>query len=248
MKLQGQVAIVTGAARGIGLAIAGSFQREGARVVIADLDAAAAEEAAAGLNAKVAGTALAVPVDVTVPGDSERLMAQTEAWFGAADLLVCNAGIVRPGAPIEEIAPETWDRVLGVNLMGCVYPTKAFVPAAKARGSGGIVYIASVAGQVGGVAAEMTYSVSKGGVLALNKAVARQLAPHGIRVNAIAPGAIRTGMTDTLDYPPSVRAGIPLGDYGDVPDIAEAAVYLASADSKYVTGATLDVNGGMFMR
>ena len=94
----------------------------------------------------------------------------------------------------------------------------------------------------------MTYSVSKAGVLALTKAMARQLAPHGVTVNAIAPGAIQTAMTDVLNYPPSVRASIPLGDYGSVEDIAAAALYLASEDGRYVTGATLDVNGGLFMR
>jgi len=145
-------------------------------------------------------------------------------------------------------APETWDHVLSVNLMGCVYSTRSFVPAAKARGTGRIIYIASVAGQVGGVSAEMTYSVSKAGVLALTKAMARQLAPHGVTVNAIAPGAVQTAMTDILNYPPSVRASIPLGDYGSVEDIAAAALYLASEDGRYVTGATLDVNGGLFMR
>ena len=248
MKLQDQTAVVTGAARGIGRAIAESFVREGANVVIADLDADGAAASAAALNALAAGAAHAIGTDVASPGDCARLLAGTEARFGAADILVCSAGIVRPGAPIEDIAPETWDQVLSVNLMGCVHPTTAFVPAARARGSGRIIYIASVAGQVGGVSAEATYTVSKAGVLALTKAVARQLAPHGVTVNAIAPGAVQTAMTDILNYDPSVRAGIPLGDYGTVEDIAAAALYLASEDAGYVTGATLDVNGGLFMR
>ena len=108
--------------------------------------------------------------------------------------------------------------------------------------------MASVAGQVGGVAAEITYSVTKAGVLCLTKAMAKQLGPFGITVNAIAPGTIETSMTDILQYPAEVKKSIPLGRYGDVNDISSAALYLASSDSKYVTGATLDVNGGLSMR
>jgi 3-oxoacyl-[acyl-carrier protein] reductase len=108
--------------------------------------------------------------------------------------------------------------------------------------------MASIAGQVGGVASEMTYPVTKAGVLSLTKAVARQLGPYNVTVNAIAPGAIQTTMTEVLQYPPEVRKSIPLDHYGDVSDIAAAAMYLASDDARYVTGATLDVNGGMLMR
>lgn len=244
MSIRGKTAVVTGGARGIGLAIAAQFLEDGARVLIADLDAEAAEQAAAELGPSCTATAC----DVSDAASCDALIATAEASFGAPDILVCNAGVVRRSAPIEEIMPETWNKVLGVNLMGCVYPTRAFAPLAKARGSGRIVYMASVGGQVGGVTAEMTYAVSKAGVLGLTKAVARQLAPYGITVNAVAPGAIVTGMTETLQYPPEVRQGIPLGTYGETRDIAEAALYLASDAAKYVTGATLDVNGGMFMR
>ena len=132
--------------------------------------------------------------------------------------------------------------------MGCIYPTQIFAPQAKARRSGRIIYMASVAGEVGGVSAEITYSVSKAGVLCLTKAVARQLAPYGVTVNAIASGAIQTAMTDVLQYDPTVKQSIPLARYGDVGDIAAAALYLASSDAAYVTGATLDVNGGLFMK
>lgn len=248
MRLKDKTAVITGAARGIGRATAERFVREGATVVIADRNAEGAAETAAALNAEVPGTAHSVGVDVTSEQECNRLMVEAEAFCGAPDILVCCAGIIRPSKLIEEIEAENWDDMLSINVMGCVWPTKAFVPAAKARGSGRIVYIASVAGQVGGVAAEMTYTVSKAGVLALSKAMARQLAPFGVTANAIAPGAVRTAMTDIMNYPPSVRASIPLGDYGQVEDIAAAALYLVSEDGRYVTGATMDVNGGMFMR
>lgn len=248
MRLRNKIAIVTGGARGIGRAIAKAYVREGAKVVIADKDLEEAERTAASLNDMIAAAAIASQIDVSSPDASLHLMAETDARFGAPDILVCSAGIVRPGAMIEDITPNTWDQMLAVNLMGCVHPTRAFIPAAKRRGSGRIIYIASVAGQVGGVSAEMTYSVSKAGVLALTKAMARQAAPYGVTVNAIAPGAVETAMTDILNYDASVLAGIPLGDYGSVDDIAAAALYLASEDGRYVTGSTLDVNGGLFMR
>ncbi|MNV59787.1 3-oxoacyl-[acyl-carrier-protein] reductase FabG [compost metagenome] len=138
--------------------------------------------------------------------------------------------------------------------MGCVYATRAFAAHAKRGGSpdslgrGRIIFIASVAGQVGGVAAEMTYSVSKAGVLCLAKSVARQLGSYGVTVNCISPGTIETDMTKVLDYPETVKQSIALGRYGQVDDISGAAAYLASDDGKYVTGASLDVNGGIFMR
>lgn len=248
MRLEHQTAVVTGAARGIGFAIAQRFAREGARVMIADLDAVAAEATASRIEAETPGRALAVAVDVASKPDCTRMMESATARFGEVNILVCNAGIVRRGTPIEDIAPETWEKMIGVNLMGSIYPTQIFAPQAKLRGSGRIIYMASVAGEVGGVSAEITYSVTKAAVLCLTKAVAKQLAPHGVTVNAIAPGPTETAMTNILQYDPSVRRSIPLGRYGTAEDIAAAALYLASEEARYVTGATLDVNGGLFMR
>lgn len=248
MKLDGKVAVITGASRGIGRAIADLYAREGACVVLADIDESAAREAADAIATAYGCSTLAVKIDVASADDNRVLIAKATERFGKIDLLVCNAGIVRPARPIEDITPEQWRQVIDINLMGCVYATQFFAPEAKARKQGRIIYMASVAGEVGGVSSEISYSVSKAAVLCLTKAVARQLGPHGITVNAIAPGAIRTAMTDILQYPPGVKESIPLQRYGDVDDIAAAALYLACDDAKYVTGTTLDVNGGMYMR
>ncbi|MFX1689803.1 SDR family NAD(P)-dependent oxidoreductase [Paraburkholderia sp. A2RI-6] len=247
-KLASKTAIVTGAARGIGLAIAERFAMEGANVVLADLDHDGVKSAATNIAERFNVTATPVRVDVSSPEENARLVDDAIKQFGRVDILVCNAGIVRPGKPIEEITPEQWRQVIDINLMSCVYATTAFVPHAKANRNGRIIYMASVAGQVGGVASEMTYPVTKAGVLCMTKAVARQLGPYNVTVNAIAPGAIQTAMTEVLQYSPEVKKSIPLDRYGDVSDIAAAALYLASDDARYVTGATIDVNGGMAMR
>ncbi|MFL9926755.1 SDR family NAD(P)-dependent oxidoreductase [Herbaspirillum lusitanum] len=247
-KLSGKTALITGAARGIGRGIARRFAAEGANVVIVDLDRAGAQSAAEEVAAEFEVQALALRADVGSAADNADMIAQAVARFGELDILVCNAGIVRPGKPLEDITPEQWQQVIDVNLLGYVYATASFIPHAKRRKSGKIIYMASVAGQVGGVAAEVTYSVTKAGVLCLTKATAKQLGAWNINVNAIAPGTIETAMTDVLNYSPEVKKGIPLGRYGEVDDISAAALFLASEDSKYATGATLDVNGGLFMR
>lgn len=248
MRLEGKSALVTGAARGIGYAIAEAFAREGARVAVADRDATGAQKAASAIQSAFGRVAIGLHADVAKAEDNRRIVASAIEHFGQLDILVCNAGIVRKGRPIEDIAPEQWREVIDVNLLSCVYATQAFVPHAKARRSGRIVYIGSVAGQMGGVSAEIPYSVTKAGVLCLAKSMAKQLAAFDVTVNAIAPGPIETAMTDVLQYDDSMKRSIPLQRYGAVSDIAAAAVYLASADAGYVTGATIDVNGGLYMR
>lgn len=248
MRLDGKSALITGAARGIGYAIAEAFAREGARVALADLDGAGAESAAVALGKAHGREAIGLRADVAKVEDNRRIVTSAIERLGQIDILVCNAGIVRKGRPIEEITPEQWQAVIDVNLLSCVYATQAFVPHAKARRSGRIIYMGSVAGQMGGVSAEIPYSVAKAGVLCLAKSMAKQLAAFGVTVNAIAPGPIETAMTDVLQYDESMKRSIPLQRYGAVADIAAAAVYLASEDAGYVTGATIDVNGGLYMR
>jgi len=248
LKLEGKVTVVTGASRGIGRGIAEIYAREGASVVLADIDGDGARTAAEEISAQYGTAAHAIRTDVASAADNQAMLALAQEKFGRVDVLVCNAGIVRPARPIEDITPEQWRQVIDINLMGCVYATQAYAPMAKQRQHGRIIYMASVAGEVGGVSAEITYSVTKAAVLCLTKAMAKQLGPHGITVNAIAPGAIQTAMTDVLQYPPSVKEGIPLRRYGEVHDIAAAALYLASDDAAYVTGTTMDVNGGMYMK
>src|SRR4051812_7755699 len=193
-KLAGQTAIVTGAARGIGHGIAQRFAEEGANVVLADLDENGVMKAADDISARYGVKAMPIRIDVASPDDNTRMVGDAIKLFGQLDILVCNAGIVRPGRPIEEITPDQWQQVIAINLMSCVHATTAFIPHAKENRSGRIIYMASVAGQVGGVASEITYSVTKAGVLCLTKAVAKQLGPYNVTVNAIAPGAIQTAM------------------------------------------------------
>lgn len=248
MRLAGQTAIVTGASRGIGRAIAETFVREGANVLLADIDGPAAVAAAQEIASRHGERAIACRTDVASQADNQAMIDAALQAFGAIDILVCNAGIVRKARPLEDITPEQWREVIDINLMSCVYATQAAIPHLKARRAGRIIYMASVAGEIGGVSAEITYSVTKAGVLCLTKAVAKQLGGYNVTVNAIAPGTIETAMTQVLQYDPAVKASVPLGRYGEVGDIAAAALYLASEDGKYLTGTTLDVNGGLFMR
>ena len=247
MKLKSKTAVITGGARGIGKAIASLFACEGANIVLADVDFDAVQQTSTEIGG-LGGKCVAMSCDVSKYDDNQNLAHKATEIFGALDILVCNAGIVRSACPIEDITPATWEKVLGVNLMGSVYATQAAIPHFKRQKRGSIVYMASVGGEVGGVASEATYSVSKAAVLCLTKAVAKQLAPFNVRVNAIAPGAVHTAMTDILQYDDAVINSIPLKKLGNVKDIAAAALFLSSEDANYITGTTLDVNGGMYMR
>jgi NAD(P)-dependent dehydrogenase (short-subunit alcohol dehydrogenase family) len=245
MLLEGKTAIITGAAsaRGIGKATAQLFAEHGARVALVDLAAADPEGAAAGLGPQHRGYAC----DVRDKTGCETTARQVIADFGQADILVNNAAISRSNR-IMEIAPADYDEVMDVNLRGTLYMSQALIPHFRQRRCGVIVCLASVAAlRGGGIFGGPHYAASKGGVLSLVKAMARELAPDGIRVNAIAPSAIETDIFQgqlSEERRAQIRQSIPMGRLGQARDVAGVCLFLASDLSTYVTGAVIDVNGG----
>ena len=243
MILKDQTAIVTGGGQGIGRAICGIFAEEGASVVVVDIDEAGAGETAGQLN-REGRAAKAVRADVSSGAEIEALVGGVLEDSGRVDILVNNAGLA-VFRSVEECTEEEWDRVMAVNLKGPFLLAKALLPTMKAQQAGAVINLASVAGKTGGVVSGAPYSVSKAGIECLTKSLARELAPHGVRVNAIAPGIIDTALTAHHDQ--SFVDAIPLGGKGEPRDVAEAALFLASDRSRHITGEILDVNGGLLM-
>jgi NAD(P)-dependent dehydrogenase (short-subunit alcohol dehydrogenase family) len=249
MLLHGKAAIVTGAAsrRGIGLATARLFAAHGGRVAILDLDAEAASSAARELGASHRGFAC----DVRRRSDCEEAFERVLGEFGAVDILVNNAGIAQ-NLKIMEIDQSNYDRVLDVSLRGTLNMSQSAIPHMRTRRSGSIVCIASIAAQRGGgFFGGPHYAAAKGGVIALAKAMARELGQDRIRVNAVAPALVLTDIFEgklTEETKAEVVRTIPLGRLGEPADVANACLFLASELSSYITGATIDVNGGVLMR
>jgi NAD(P)-dependent dehydrogenase (short-subunit alcohol dehydrogenase family) len=246
-RLQDRVAVITGAASGIGKGIAIAFAREGADVVVADIaPQGRAEETVAGV--RVHGRdALFVQTDVADVKSVQALAAASFARFGRVDILVNNAGIFTESL-IEDMPIEDWDRVLATNLRGTFLCTRAFIGPMLERRDGRIINIASQLGQVGGKSVGH-YAASKAGIIGLTKSLAREVSARGVLVNAIAPGPIQTPMMDgeSDEWRNAKLAELPIGRFGTVDEVAPTAVLLASADGSYYVGQTLGPNGGDVM-
>jgi len=246
MNLKGKVAIVTGAAQGIGKAISLLLARNGADIVVCDID-----ENLAGNTAKeiaVSGTrAIGVKVDVSSPSSVEEMVKKILDNFNGIDILVNNAGITADGL-IVRMKEEDWDRVLDINLKGVFNCIKAVSRVMMKQRNGRIVNIASIVGIIGN-AGQANYSASKGGVIALTKTCAKELASRNINVNAVAPGFIRTRMTEVLseEAKEKLKSQIPLSRLGEPEDVARAVLFLVSEESSYITGHVVTVDGGMTM-
>ena len=251
MRLEGRNAIVTGTGSGIGRAIALSFAREGAGVVAADLDAGAADRMAGEIVA-AGGLAVGVRVDVAERASNEALLAAALAEFGRVHILANNAG-VSGRVHFLEMTEEEWDRVLNVNLRGQFLCGQVVARQMAAIGGGSIINTSSQLAEGAANPNSSHYLASKGGSRMLTRAMAVDLAPHGIRVNALTPGLTVTNLTrDRLAADPAWRdwalGRIPLGRLGEPDDLVGAAVFLASDESRYMTGASLVVDGGYTIR
>lgn len=245
MRLARQVAIITGAARGIGKAIALALVKEGAAVVLSDVSEDVHKTAAE--IRQSGGQAVSSVGDVTKQADCEAMVDLAVKTFERLDILVNNAGITKDNLLLR-MSEADWDAVLDINLKGTFLCTKAAIKPMMKQRSGKIINIASVIGQIGNIG-QANYSASKGGVIAFTKTMAKELGSRGIRVNAIAPGFIESKMTDVLSEEARNRLLnlIPLGNLGKPEYVADAVVFLASDESCYITGQVINVDGGMVM-
>ena len=241
-ELNGKIAVVTGGSRGIGAAAAEILSNNGAFVVVADIDLEGAKVSVANLE-RNNGKAAALHVDISDEVSVIRLKNSIEENIGVVDILINNAGILDP-ASIADIRIDDWERVLDVNLKGTFLCSKHFIESMIESKYGRIVNISSLAGQIGGIKAGPAYTASKAGIIGLTKSFARYAAAYGVNVNCICPGFIETEMTKGRDDP----ASVPLKRLGTPRDVAGAVYFLVSELSGYITGATIDVNGGLSMR
>jgi 3-oxoacyl-[acyl-carrier protein] reductase len=246
MRLEGKIAVVTGAAQGIGRAIAETLASAGADVAVADLDPGRSHETVAAIQ-KMGRQALNVKVNVADWNDAKAMVDQVIKQWGRIDVLVNNAGITRDGLLLR-MKEEDWNLVLQVNLNGTFHCTKAVLPPMTKQRYGRIVNIASVVGIMGNVG-QANYAASKAAVIGFTKTVAREYASRSVTVNAVAPGFIDTAMTQGLspEVKETLQKQIPLGRLGQPADIAAAVRFLASDEAGYITGHVLHVNGGMLM-
>jgi 3-oxoacyl-[acyl-carrier protein] reductase len=246
MRLHGTHALITGAAQGIGRAIALGMAKEGADVCIADVNAENAEATAE--EVRTSGVkSTAISLDVSNPDGVTRAFSSFMEEFGTLDILVNNAGITRDGLLLR-MKEEDWESVINVNLKGTFLCCREAVKIMSRQRSGKIINISSVVAFIGNPG-QANYSSSKAGVIGLTKTIAKEYASRGIRVNAIAPGFIQTSMTEALSdsVKEEMIQAIPLSHFGTPDDVTNAVIFLASGESDYITGQVLHVNGGMYM-
>jgi 3-oxoacyl-[acyl-carrier protein] reductase len=245
-QLQDRVAIVTGASRGIGRAVALALAAQGAKVAVNYASSSTAAEEVTKLIADMGGEAIALQADVSKADQVDKLIEETQTKFGRIDILVNNAGITRDTLLLR-MKPEDWQAVIDLNLTGVFLCTRAISKIMLKQRSGRIINIASVAGQMGNPG-QANYSAAKAGVIGFTKTVAKELASRGVTVNAVAPGFIETNMTSDLGNTEEILKMIPLGRYGQPEEIAGMVTFLAAdAAAAYITGQVFNVDGGMVM-
>ena len=237
-RLEGQVALITGGSGGMGRAVANVFASAGARVIATDLSER--EEIGAGIEYR--------RYDVTARADTDKVIDAVLAAHGKVDILVLCAGIIAR-TPLAQSTDEEWNAMLSVNVMGVVNPARKLFPIMCERGFGKILACGSIAAKNGGVASGPAYVASKSAVHGMMRWMAKAGAPHGVYANTLAPGPVETAMwaSVTSNKAPSANATVPLGRYGNADDIAQAALFLCSPASNWITGTSLDISGGMWM-
>jgi len=250
LDLTGRVALVTGASSGIGAATAKVLADLGAKVAIGyhanEAGAGAVREAIASAG----GTAVAIRADVRRPEEARALVKDAAAQLGPIDILINNAGSLIERVKIQELTEERWDEIMDLNLKSVAICSQAVMPSMIQRKRGAIVNVTSIAARHGGGPGAGPYATAKGGVITLTKALAKELAPHGIRVNAVSPGVIDTPFHEVFSTPELLRtfvAAIPLGRLGTSEECATAIAFLASDAASFIVGETIEVNGGQLM-
>jgi len=246
-RFAGRVAIITGAAKGMGLATAAEMARDGAAVVMTDIDAAGLEEAAAQVRSP-GGSVLTIACDIQERKQVDGLIQRTNKELGRVDILVNNAGLLLQGT-IEETTDDIIDRTLNINVKGILYAIREVTPLMKAQKYGRIVNVSSITGKNGDNSTVFVYGASKGAVISLTRSVARQLGPFGVTCNAVAPHAVMTEMMKywTDEKKQKAADAIPVRRLGTVEDIAHLICFLSSDDSAFINGETVNINGGYYM-
>ena len=250
MVLQSQVALITGASSGIGRATAEAMARQGARVAVNYCKNRTGAEAAVASLSQGGHEAMPVHADVTLMADVQAMVQVVRDVWGRIDILVNNAGDLLARRTLADMTEEYWDQIMALNLKSAFLCTKSVWEEMAARKSGCIINITSIAGRNGGGPGAAAYAAAKGGLLTYTKGLAKEMAPHGVRVNAVAPGVIATPYHERYSPPDLFQklvASIPVGHAGTAEEVADVAVFLASPAARYITGETIEVNGGMLM-